>query len=249
MKDFLKNLGKLAPLGLGVLTIDSYARGVTKADLQKAVDNNAKKVAEQLQALESEVKNLNDSNTIVTNKLNSLSDFIISAYNEAIASSKEIWAMGSEINTMTTNYLKIKNPSSVEQLEYYSKVTEVVEKYNSKSEELVSNLEVLRDFVKKGFEENSSKFRSIEDIQNFIISYQDWLNTLSVSHRGAILHLCFSVTILFCLVSMISVFIGDQLIIYYNLENKFPRLARFIQLRRKFKKYYFMLDSLIILFS
>jgi hypothetical protein len=39
-----------------------------------------------------------------------------------------------------------------------------------------------------------------------------------------------SIAILFSLVSLIFIFYGDWLIIKYKIEEKFPRLAKFIQL-------------------
>jgi hypothetical protein len=43
------------------------------------------------------------------------------------------------------------------------------------------------------------------------------------------------------------VYYGDKIIIYFNLENKWPKLAKFIQLRRKFQDYYIRINALIII--
>jgi hypothetical protein len=43
------------------------------------------------------------------------------------------------------------------------------------------------------------------------------------------------------------VYYGDKLIIYFNLETKWPKLAKFIQLRRKFQDYYIRINALIII--
>ena len=52
--------------------------------------------------------------------------------------------------------------------------------------------------------------------------------------------------ILNCLLTLIAVFYGESLIIYFNLENKFPRFAKFIKLRSKFQQFYFFVNSIII---
>src|SRR5258705_823839 len=49
------------------------------------------------------------------------------------------------------------------------------------------------------------------------------------------------------LLTLIFIFYGNILIEKYNLESRFPKLARIIQLRRKFQKYYFNLNCIFIL--
>jgi len=38
-----------------------------------------------------------------------------------------------------------------------------------------------------------------------------------------------------CWITMFAIFYGDYLMKYFNVENKFPKLAKFIQMRRKLK--------------
>jgi hypothetical protein len=49
------------------------------------------------------------------------------------------------------------------------------------------------------------------------------------------------------LISIVFIFYGDYLINKFQLEIKFPKLAKIIQLRRKFQKYYLILSILLIL--
>jgi hypothetical protein len=49
------------------------------------------------------------------------------------------------------------------------------------------------------------------------------------------------------LISIIFIFYGDYLIKNYQIEVKYPKLAKIISLRRKFQKYYLIMDSLIII--
>ena len=54
--------------------------------------------------------------------------------------------------------------------------------------------------------------------------------------------------IIFTLFSIISIFYGEKLITYFDLENRFIKLSKFIQIRRKFQQYYLLLNiSLIII--
>ena len=41
-------------------------------------------------------------------------------------------------------------------------------------------------------------------------------------------------------------YLGDEIIKYLKLEEKYPKLAKYIQLRRKFITYNILFDSLII---
>ena len=54
-------------------------------------------------------------------------------------------------------------------------------------------------------------------------------------------------TLISSLISIIFIFYGDYLIKKYQIEVKYPRLAKIISLRRKFQKYYLIIDSLIII--
>jgi len=47
--------------------------------------------------------------------------------------------------------------------------------------------------------------------------------------------------------SIISVFYGDYLINILNLERKYTKLAKIIQIRRKFRQYYLLLNILGII--
>ena len=49
------------------------------------------------------------------------------------------------------------------------------------------------------------------------------------------------------LISIIFIFYGDYLINKFQLETRFPKLAKIIQLRRKYQQYYLILSILFIL--
>ena len=53
--------------------------------------------------------------------------------------------------------------------------------------------------------------------------------------------------ILFGLISIISIIYGDKLIIFFDLENRFPKIAKFIQIRRKLQQYYLLLNIVLII--
>jgi hypothetical protein len=120
--------------------------------------------------------------------------------------------------------------------------------------ELSSSNNILNDFkemieklIGSGSGSNSD-LNFIDNINNFWINYNNFLITLSTQQKGALAHLLVSIFILWCLISIIIIIYGDYLIKYFKLEEKYTRLARFIQLRRKFEHFNLLLNiSLIIL--
>jgi hypothetical protein len=46
--------------------------------------------------------------------------------------------------------------------------------------------------------------------------------------------------------SIVFIYYGDVLIEKYDLVNKYPKIAKFIELRRKYQKYYLIFNSLLI---
>lgn len=97
----------------------------------------------------------------------------------------------------------------------------------------------------------SSRFSSEGSWLNFIKDYIDnlyvFFGQLSGEQIAAIAHFLSALVMLFCLMSVMAVIYGDYLINYLKLEEKYPRLARFIQIRRKFQHFYLFIDfSLLI---
>jgi hypothetical protein len=85
-------------------------------------------------------------------------------------------------------------------------------------------------------------------IFNFdIFSFMDWFEGLNGIKKIAVSMILGKSVIFSALTSIIFIFYGNILIEKYDLENKYPKLAFIIQLRRKFQNYYFKLNCLFIL--
>lgn len=121
------------------------------------------------------------------------------------------------------------------------------------------------DLIKESHIEFSKKLydtaEEIRKLQDFIDNYKpnfnsvltdlySYLDTLQLHEISALFHILLLLVILLCAMDLVLTFFVNELISYLNLENKYPRLAKFIQLRRKFQRYYILFNlSLIILFS
>jgi len=76
----------------------------------------------------------------------------------------------------------------------------------------------------------------------YLDSLQSFFDGLNYEQNLAVVHISGSMFILFSLFNIISIFYGDKLILFFNLENKFPKIAKFIQIRRKFQQYYLLIN-------
>ena len=82
---------------------------------------------------------------------------------------------------------------------------------------------------------NTSSVSSFIDLENF--NLQEFLSSLSRLELFAFISLCFNSLILNAIISIVFIFYGDILIKYFNLEVRFPKLAKFISIRRKLNNY------------
>ena len=74
----------------------------------------------------------------------------------------------------------------------------------------------------------------------------EWFDSLIGIQKLAVGLILGKSVILSALISIIFIFYGNILIDKYDLVNKYPKLAKIIELRRKYQKYYFNFSCLLI---
>jgi hypothetical protein len=145
------------------------------------------------------------------------------------------------------------------------RIIEELEKERMKNSELQSKYEGLANKKIEELESINENNRSlIENIQNivnskggssdsnslignnFIDSINQFFSTLNFEQTLAIFHISGSIFILISFYSILFIFFGDYLIKYFNLEEKYPKLANFIKIRRKLQNYYVLINIIII---
>lgn len=62
-------------------------------------------------------------------------------------------------------------------------------------------------------------------------------------------HIMASLLIIWCLFSILSAVFGEYLITYFKLEEKWPKLAKWIQIRRKLQYTYIIGNATLILLT
>lgn len=87
----------------------------------------------------------------------------------------------------------------------------------------------------------------LNSLSSLIEKYRDFLSSLAVEQFCPLINLLGLIVIFSCLISISAIVYSDYFIKYLNIEAKYPRIAKFIQLRRKFQKYYFNFNFLLIL--
>ena len=72
-------------------------------------------------------------------------------------------------------------------------------------------------------------------------SLMTFIDSIDIFYRVALFLLFFKGIIISSTISIIFVLYGDYLLVKYDIEKRFPKLAKIIQLRRKLQRYYLIL--------
>lgn len=109
--------------------------------------------------------------------------------------------------------------------------------------------------IRQLLEREAEKASGIEQLENIQYSafmsfnLQDFLKSLTLLELFAFTTLCFNSIILNCLISIIFIYYGEFLIKYFNLELKYPKLAKFIAFRRSLQSYTVKFNLFLIFIS
>jgi hypothetical protein len=76
---------------------------------------------------------------------------------------------------------------------------------------------------------------------SYINNISEYIESLNIVEKIALSLLLFNYVIFSALISIVFIFYGDYLINKFHIEKRFPNLAYFIKLRRKFQSYYLLL--------
>lgn len=92
----------------------------------------------------------------------------------------------------------------------------------------------------------------IDYIKELIINYQEWLHSLPLIKQLAIAHAIIGVTTLISIISLLITYFSNNLLDWltkrYDIETKYPKIFKFLNLRRKLQNYYLLFTfSMIVL--
>lgn len=126
---------------------------------------------------------------------------------------------------------------------------------NDKIQEVINSGEEIQNMYESVNNKFDSFINKINTLLNnnsgnksqYLDTLQSFFDGLNYNQNLAIVHISGSMFILFSLLSIIFIFYGEILITYFDLENRFPKLTKFIQIRRKFQQYYLLMNIGLII--
>ena len=74
----------------------------------------------------------------------------------------------------------------------------------------------------------------------------NYLDSLTLLQEGGLFHIMIFSTILVIIFDILGIFFGNEIIKYFNIENKFPSLSNFFKLRAELQRYYLMWNIAIL---
>jgi len=208
--------------------------------INMAINNQIrnKKILEDIMETNRLLKNLNTKQDIIINKME-INNNITTITNET-----SIYLKNAEAKHKWIEYFIKKLNDPIISVEERGIANKILENYiNTDFFKLANNsLNKIIDQLNKC--ENGNNL--INETYELIQRYLEYFSTLSIEQMAMIVNFWAFVIFLNSIISIAAVFYGDFLIRYFKLEIKFPRFAKFIQIRRKFQFYYLNINMLII---
>jgi hypothetical protein len=211
-------------------TLHSYLLTLNQNKLASKVDLLKKENQDLFEALH-KAENNELKRELLNNKLTSLSgqlkDKVENTLNE-IAKLDQIKpdALGSE----------------TDKAHHVENIVRDLEHYNSIAQEII-------DAVNKqnGFNNFLPSNNFFDSISNFFTNWNNMLSNLSILELSSLVHLLGAITILLFVINVMTIVYADYLIVRFKLEDKYPKLAKYIKIRRLFQQFYLAIDFCIII--
>jgi hypothetical protein len=83
----------------------------------------------------------------------------------------------------------------------------------------------------------------LNDFYNMI---NDFISSFIIERWWSVMNTLDFIMMISCIISIAAIFYGNQLMKYFHLENQYPKIARLIQIRRRFQFDYLKFKFLFI---
>lgn len=187
--------------------------------------------------LQSEIAKLQKDNYYKTisdqDKINEL----VAKYSRINEAQKEIEGL----NNKTKSILEQLNKDNLD----FGQRKELTSKLNSLSENQTDLVKKVGNEF-KDINDSVDKNSIFDPFIQLINQYREFLANLSVEQLACLTNFIGFSTIFIVLNSIFLTYFGDKIIDYCNLESKYPKLAKFIQIRRRFLHKYIKFQILYI---
>ena len=183
----------------------------------KAMDyNNINKINEYQNTVLNSLKSIETNTQVISDKIDRVSDSFLDKNFQFITEKVKIFS------------------------EKASKVSEILnrEGLSDKFNPDLNEAKAIKaaDELNKFLEDWNSKNKFISDFNlDFFYAY---LDSLSLLEELALLHLIFFIIFIIIITNITAALFGNEIIKYFDLEKKYPKLNTFFSYRAKFQKYY-----------
>lgn len=74
----------------------------------------------------------------------------------------------------------------------------------------------------------------------YLSKLTEYLDSLTLFEESAFIHILVFIILLLTIFNILLVFFGNEIIKYFDIENRFPSLSFYIKVRAKFQRYYLL---------
>ena len=231
IKKYIKDSITLLSVAASAITLkDYYQRRFVESSMMdkiKILEENKSNLSDKVSKLE--LDQVQDKLTIA--KLDSYSKDLQKHCNNAKTESEAI------INIEKDNV----NGAS-ETTEHLQNIIHESKKSNDVLDKIIDLIKDSTD--KKNFFGETDWFKVLTD---FFKNWSEMLASLNLEQLGALAHLVSAITILLCLFSIIGIVYSEFLFKYLKLEEKYPRIGKYLKIRKLFQHYYLFINFLFII--
>jgi hypothetical protein len=141
---------------------------------------------------------------------------------------------------------------------YIEKMSDLSKQINNtepKNTELKTNYNLYKEMYEEAVKKQEAAIKEIQALSNtndpdivksdlselfnnFIDNYRDFLSTLSSEQMVIVFNIIGYCMLLMIFTSITTLLIGDQLINFFKLETKYPKIAKYIKFKQTLNKYY-----------
>ena len=236
MKEYLSKVKTFAGWITTAMAIDGYRRAIASdkinnvlVEIKKETDSKMK----QLEQMQSNLEIREDKVSWLNSKYIGVQGRIEKMIQELNKNKKRITEYNEDPD---------KNQTLIEEVQRNSE--EIVERISTELTEFNESTTNQVNEIFKSLSDSDSTSKLLDDYWQQVNSV---LENLSTIEKGAVAYILMSITIYYCIMGITISYYGDKLIVYFKLEEKYPRLARWIKYRRTIQHYSIGLNLFLIL--
>lgn len=252
MKNFKTYLKTFGTGLMFVISADGYRRTVfndnKNKETERVIEETIRKSTELSNKLNAQIEQNVINNTEIESKLNQIKI--------GLDKIKQKVDVLNSISTEPTPTAKVEGvvdtlphplPGSVEVVKQSTAgINSINESLKDEAVKVNSIIDKVLEFINSS--NNNSNFGPSEQLfQDLLNQYNQFFDSLTIIQKGALVHTLFCIALLFCIFDILVAYYSDKIIVYFKLETKYPKLAKYIQLRRTFQNYYIKFNFILII--